>query len=261
MTNTPQRIADPADKDDTGGAASKICPFCAALRPDVASEPCPRCGLPDTPATRTATSARLGPWFVFQRRNPAAPGMNWTTLRQLIDQGRVTPRSVLRGPTTGQLWAPGAKVRGVSRLFGMCWHCNALVKKNTEHCPSCQADQVPPGDPDALLALGTLRRRPVAKVPNTWRGAPESALPETIKAEIPDVLRPSAPVVERRPGGTKRRALLALVLLALIALGGFIAYDPSVVPRTWERAQDYDWAGAWENLKTSVAGQPKSRAD
>ncbi|MEM8874390.1 MAG: hypothetical protein AAGD32_09030 [Planctomycetota bacterium] len=262
MTPLPQRTAA-TDRltSDTDVAPSTICPFCAAIRSAVADEACPRCSLPDTPATRTATSARLGPWFVFQRRNPAAPGMNWTTLRQLIDQGRVKPRSVVRGPTTGQLWVPASKARGVSRLFGLCWQCGESIAKTAELCPECNADQVPPGDPDALLALGTVRRRPVAKVPNTWRVSADGSLPEAINAEVPAAAKPPGPVKVDRPRGRKRRLALAVLLLAAIGLGGFVAYDPGVVPRTWEAAQDYDWAGAWEDVKSAVAGQPKSKAE
>ena len=42
--------------------------------------PCPRCTLADTPTTRNATKARIGPWYVLQARNPAAPGMKFETL-------------------------------------------------------------------------------------------------------------------------------------------------------------------------------------
>ncbi|MEM6314039.1 MAG: hypothetical protein AAF743_08125 [Planctomycetota bacterium] len=244
-------------RPDDGAASSTICPFCAALRPAVETELCPRCRLPDTPATRTATSARLGPWFVFQRRNPAAPGMNWATLRELIEQGRVKPRSVVRGPSTGQLWVQASKARGVSRLFGKCWSCGADITPSTELCPHCQADQLPPGDPDALLVQGTLRRRTVAKVPGTWAAGSDEPLRHSIDAPVPAPFEQDDRDRPRR--GRKRRVLAAIVLLMLIGVGGFVAYDPDAAAGLWERARDYDWSGAWADVKAAVAGQPKSK--
>src|SRR6476660_9328998 len=93
---------DPARRKSVAGGASTqaaVCPFCGTVKP-VADDPCSRCTLEDTPATRDATRQRVGPWYVLQNRNPAAPGMNFATLVALIKKGQVTPRSIVRGPTT-----------------------------------------------------------------------------------------------------------------------------------------------------------------
>jgi hypothetical protein len=105
----------------------------------------------DTPATRQATKARIGPWYVLQNRNPAAPGMKYATLLALIHRGHVTPRSVVRGPTTYQLWRFAAHVRGVSREFGLCYSCGGTIDRGVAICPHCQRAQDPPSDPDVLL--------------------------------------------------------------------------------------------------------------
>ena len=44
--------------------------------------------------------------------NPSAPGMKCNTLLALIRKGQITPRSVVRGPTTFQLWRFAARVKG-----------------------------------------------------------------------------------------------------------------------------------------------------
>src|SRR5438128_520031 len=93
-----------------------ICPFCGNVN-EAADSPCPRCRMEDTPATRKATKARIGPWHVLQSRNPSAPGMKFETLLSLVRRGQVTARSVVRGPTTQQLWRFAAKVKGLSREF------------------------------------------------------------------------------------------------------------------------------------------------
>jgi hypothetical protein len=127
-----------------------VCPFCGTQREtDVGA--CLHCSLEDTPTTRTATRSKLGPWYVLQSRNPSAPGMNFATLMVLVQKGRVTARSVLRGPTTGQFWRHAAKVKGVSREFGLCWNCGGDVAKNARACASCKRLQEPPLNPDVLL--------------------------------------------------------------------------------------------------------------
>ena len=113
-----------------------VCPFCGTQRDsDVGA--CMHCSLEDTPTTRSATRSKLGPWYVLQSRNPSAPGMNFATLMVLMQKGRVTARSVLRGPTTGQFWRHAAKVKGVSREFGLCWNCGGDIARNARACAHC----------------------------------------------------------------------------------------------------------------------------
>ena len=127
-----------------------VCPYCGHQYPG-GPEPCPRCTMEDTPATRQATKARIGPWYVLQSRNPAAPGMKFATLLALINRGQVTPRSIIRGPSTSQLWRFAAHARGVSREFGLCYSCGGSIDKTSSLCPHCQRSQEPPADPDVLL--------------------------------------------------------------------------------------------------------------
>jgi hypothetical protein len=148
-----------------------VCPFCGTQREtDVGA--CTQCSLEDTPTTRTATRGKLGPWYVLQSRNPSAPGMNFATLMALVQKGRVTARSVLRGPTTGQFWRHAAKVKGVSREFLLCWNCGGDVAKNARACPNCKRLQEPPLNPDVLLENGEFSsevERPYARIfSNGW---------------------------------------------------------------------------------------------
>jgi hypothetical protein len=80
--------------------------------------------------------------------------MNFVTLMVLVQKGRVTARSVLRGPTTGQFWRHAAKVKGISREFGLCWNCGGDVAKTARACPACKRLQEPPLNPDVLLENG-----------------------------------------------------------------------------------------------------------
>jgi hypothetical protein len=138
-------------------SGKQVCPFCGsqnASAPNATTNstgPCPRCTMEDTAATRQATKARIGPWHVLQTRNPAAPGMRYATLLALVNKGQVTARSVVRGPTTHQLWRYAAHVKGLSREFGVCYSCGESIDKTAAHCPHCDRAQEPMGNPDALL--------------------------------------------------------------------------------------------------------------
>ncbi|MBV8780296.1 MAG: hypothetical protein JO353_02760 [Phycisphaerae bacterium] len=136
-------------------ATKHVCPFCGAQNAvpanGAAPGPCPRCTMEDTAATRQATKARIGPWHVLQTRNPAAPGMRYATLLALVGKGQVTARSIVRGPTTHQLWRWAGHVRGLSREFGICYSCGQPIDKAAAHCPHCDRSQEPQGNPDALL--------------------------------------------------------------------------------------------------------------
>ena len=87
----------------------------------------------------------------YKLRNPSAPGMKYATLLALVNRGQVTPRSIVRGPTTHQLWRQAAHVRGVSREFGLCYSCGGDIERTSSVCEHCQRSQDPPVDPDILL--------------------------------------------------------------------------------------------------------------
>src|SRR5205085_5633004 len=80
-----------------------VCPFCGAVN-EAMEGPCPNCTMTNTAEPRKATKSRIGPWYVLQSRNPAAPGMKYETLLGFVRKGRVKARSIVRGPTTHQLW-------------------------------------------------------------------------------------------------------------------------------------------------------------
>jgi hypothetical protein len=181
-------------------AVQHICPFCGSSNSDLA-KPCPRCTLEDTPATRSATQQRIGPWYVLQSRNPAAPGMNLATLQSLVRKGLVTPRSVIRGPTTHQLWRLAAKVKGVSRELGLCYGCGGAIDPKIDICPHCNRSQAVPTDPNALLELPSRSTQPAAAtVAPVMREVPKPAVPPTPPAQARTVPPPAPdPVIAERP--------------------------------------------------------------
>ena len=176
-----------------------VCPFCGTQREtDVGA--CMHCSLEDTPTTRTATRGKLGPWYVLQSRNPSAPGMNFATLMVLVQKGKVSARSVLRGPTTGQFWRHAAKVKGVSREFSLCWNCGGDVSKAARACPNCKRLQEPPLNPDVLLENGEFSSEELAEA--MWA----DQTPESSQMGAPAAPRSAASPVDRlvARGGVRR---------------------------------------------------------
>ncbi|MGD0464399.1 MAG: hypothetical protein ABSB74_18095 [Tepidisphaeraceae bacterium] len=169
-----------------------VCPFCGAIS-EKTEGPCARCKMENSAMTRQATRARVGPWYVMQSRNPSAPGMKCSTLLALIRKGQISPRSVIRGPTTYQLWRFAARVKGISREFGLCYSCGGEVQRTSTFCARCSRSQELPPNPDALLEHETQAAKAVyrdVKAPRPPTPASvERPRPETAQAEP---LRPAA---------------------------------------------------------------------
>ncbi len=150
------RTTDPAThppevSDKTNGY---VCPFCGLEGEGSEHDelmPCVRCGIMDSAATRKATKQRIGPWHVRQSKNPWAPGMRWETLISLVRRGQVTATTIVRGPTTHQLWKRATRVKGLSREFGLCYSCGESIEKDANLCSHCNRLQEPPANPDVLL--------------------------------------------------------------------------------------------------------------
>ncbi len=169
----------------------QACPFCGSVNEKSAS-PCARCGMENTPEARKATKARIGPWYVLQARNPAAPGMRFETLLSFVRKGRVRARSIVRGPTTHQLWRFAAHVKGLSREFGLCFSCGSAMEATANICPQCNRLQEPPLNPDALLDDGSeeAKRTVFRELPNptaivVTEPAPPPAPPPEVDIVIP----------------------------------------------------------------------------
>jgi hypothetical protein len=146
----PAPSADAAQEIRDSVAGRHVCPFCGAVR-EQSEGPCPRCTMENTTASRQATKSRIGPWYVYQTRNPAAPGMKFDTLLGFVRKGRVKPRSIVRGPTTHQLWRFAAHVKGLSREFGVCYSCGGAIQPTVSLCPHCNRPQQPPTNADAFI--------------------------------------------------------------------------------------------------------------
>ncbi len=125
-----------------------ICPFCGEMQP--ASDRCIACGTALDAATRRETLARMGPWFVRNPQWPFMPGCSWQQLADFVSRGMIDRHTVIRGPTTRQLWTLASRVPGVAHLVGSCHACGAKVAPDAPACHVCRAAFVAPLDRDSL---------------------------------------------------------------------------------------------------------------
>jgi len=184
MTRSFDTIPDEADRSadysKPTAPVMSVCPFCGAIS-EKSETACPRCKMENSAINRQATRARIGPWYVMQSRNPSAPGMKCSTLLALIRKGQITPRSVIRGPTTFQLWRFAARVKGISREFGLCYSCSAELQRTSTFCPRCSRSQELPPNPDVLLENESPASKTVYREVNPRPEVP----PASVRAEAP----------------------------------------------------------------------------
>ena len=115
-----------------------LCPFCGAFNSGIL-KPCAHCEMEDTTAARDANRQRSGLWFVMPPNGPASAGMNFDAIVALISRQLILPRTVVRGPTTGQLWRLASKIRGLSREFGHCYACGGDIRNQRNRLPALRS--------------------------------------------------------------------------------------------------------------------------
>ena len=133
--------SDAASGSDAGSAKPQIvlCPYCGQTQ--VRSHKCNACGGLFEPLSRRATQIAMGPWYLRDKHQPFRPGFSYPVLRQMIQNGRVSATTVLRGPTTRQFWSIARNVPGVAHLLGYCHQCHRRVETDPSpaNCPHCEA--------------------------------------------------------------------------------------------------------------------------
>lgn len=200
-----------------------LCPYCGTISADSAR--CEHCkGLLD-PLSRQATQNAMGPWRLRDERAPFSPGFSFQTLRQMIAKGRITPASIIAGPTTRQFWMPAGRAPGIANLLGLCHACRARVGPAATRCPSCNASFEVPTDRQHL-GLGAVHLVPGQSAPEAIAAAAltDPGPPEPRAANPPAAPAPPADAPRPRPDPiidvlrNRVRMLLALAAAAFAAI-------------------------------------------
>ncbi|MEM0983822.1 MAG: hypothetical protein AAGI17_07725 [Planctomycetota bacterium] len=112
-----------------------VCPYCGEIGPS--GTPCGSCGGRFDPLSRQATQNSMGPWYVRDPEHPHRPGASFETIARLARRGKITPDTILRGPTTHQFWTLAKWTPGVAELFGACHCCGEEVTDDAYLCAAC----------------------------------------------------------------------------------------------------------------------------
>ncbi|MFM9996731.1 MAG: hypothetical protein ACKVU4_13140 [Phycisphaerales bacterium] len=173
-----------------------LCPFCGEVSPDVRQ--CRGCRAFLDPLSRQATQNEMGPWAIRDQAQPFRPGCSYTTVRRLVERGKIGPMTVIRGPTTRQAWSFAGRTPSVANLLGVCHNCRKTVNPDDPACPSCGASFAPETDRQRLGLA------PVHLLPG--QASPE-AIASAAAAERADraPVLPKAPPASRPPADATPR--------------------------------------------------------
>ena len=114
-----------------------VCPICG--EPQQETSTCKVCGVSLKPDGLLLAEGSIGPWWIRDDKTPFCPGMTYDHLADMVTRGDVAGHTILRGPTTRQLWTVASHVQGIAHLLGRCHRCDAHVKPSSRSCDGCNA--------------------------------------------------------------------------------------------------------------------------
>ena len=114
-----------------------VCPICGGAQEE--SSLCVSCGISLEKDSLLIAEGAFGPWWVRADDKPHHPGMTYDLLANLARKGKIERHTLLRGPTTRQLWMTARKVPGIAHLLERCHNCGEHVEKKDRSCSKCNA--------------------------------------------------------------------------------------------------------------------------
>lgn len=230
--------------------AAALCPYCGSITPT--GSRCSHCrGLLDL-LSRQATTNTMGPWFIRDESQPFRPGCSYHTLVSLIQRGKITRTTIIRGPSTRQFWMFAGKVPGVAHLLGVCHSCQEESHADDFACNNCGA--VFTADEDRQrLGLGAVMEVPGQPLPETKPATSEPASAATRRATSSAALSPrpaptSAIMDDAAPWqAPQRKSSGVLVGGAILSIAALAAAGFAV--KTW---MDANQASAPQSVPAAV---------
>lgn len=218
----PPTVQAPAPRPQT-----TLCPYCGHV--SAIAKACERCRGVFEPLSRQASQNAMGPWFVRDESNPFLPGFSLSTLRQMVRRGRITPDTIIKGPSTRQFWAYARSVPGVAHLLGACHVCRAPANADLASCTACGTSFVVPDDREHL-GLTPVRLLPGqadpaqiaangatgAPTPTPSNSSPPMPVARVNGSEIDAAAMISARQRQRR---AQRRRTIGLIVLVVVLVG------------------------------------------
>lgn len=117
-----------------------VCPFCGVLQDTSEDEVCGVCSRLIGRSTLVVAENEMGPWWIRREKYPFRPGMTYDHIADYARNGKIDERTIIRGPTTKQLWDIAGRVKGIAHLMGRCHACGVKVDPSSRSCTACSAD-------------------------------------------------------------------------------------------------------------------------
>ena len=114
-----------------------VCPICGETQPE--TKVCRTCSTLLDPDGLLLAEGGIGPWWVRNEELPFRPGITYEQVADLAKNGKIDLQTILRGPTTRQLWKVARRVNGVAHLLGRCHSCGEHVLPDDRMCSGCNA--------------------------------------------------------------------------------------------------------------------------
>ncbi len=174
----------------------------------------------------------IGPWWVRDTEFGSMPGMTYDHLAEMAKQGEIERHTIIRGPTTRQLWKVARRTPGIAHLLERCHSCGEHVSTSDRSCPSCNAsflsypDRNNLGLDTALPSEGIinglssfLSDEEIMSADSTKMGMPEQS-DASEESPSESFASPQFHSLQRRFAQKKRlvKVLSVLLLIALIGL-------------------------------------------
>lgn len=185
--------------------SQEVCPYCG--HGPVAGPRCTACNGLFEPLSRQATQNAMGPWFIRDESQPFRPGCSYETLARLIERGKVTAETIVRGPATHQFWKRVGRVQGLSHLAGVCYECGEPVGRTDVCCEFCGMLFTAENDRDTL---GLAPMRNIEAMAATKEAAPAARGGDKLASVGYDRLRTAIDAESVAESGDAARSALAV---------------------------------------------------
>ena len=114
-----------------------VCPICGETQPE--TKVCRVCSTLLEPDGLLLAEGGFGPWWVRNEELLFRPGITFEQLADLAKNGKIDLQTIVRGPTTRQLWKVARRVQGIAHLLGRCHRCGEHVQPTDLACSACES--------------------------------------------------------------------------------------------------------------------------
>ena len=112
-----------------------VCPICGETQPE--TNVCRGCSTLLEPDGLLLAEGGFGPWWIRNEGLFFRPGITYEQLADLAKKGIIDLQTIVRGPTTRQLWKVARRVQGIAHLLGRCHRCGEHVQSTDLSCGAC----------------------------------------------------------------------------------------------------------------------------